>query len=62
MQGAGGLEKARVDEKKALVSATQENNKALVRRFLEAQGRGDLDVVKGLLPSTVRRVRWRRHS
>jgi ketosteroid isomerase-like protein len=31
------------------MSEAQENNKALVRRFWEAQGKGDLDAVKELM-------------
>jgi predicted ester cyclase len=47
--GVGGSEKTRVEEEKAPVSEAQEKNKALVRRFLEAQGKGDLDAVKEMM-------------
>jgi predicted ester cyclase len=37
------------EEEGALVSGTQETNKALVRRFLEAQSKGEVDTVKEML-------------
>jgi serine phosphatase RsbU (regulator of sigma subunit)/predicted ester cyclase len=43
------LEKTRVEEEKAPVSKAQEKNKALVRRFLEAQDKGDLEAVKEMM-------------
>src|SRR5215218_10505038 len=47
--GVGRSEKTRVEEEKAPVSETQEKNKALVRRFLEAQDKGDLEAVKEMM-------------
>jgi ketosteroid isomerase-like protein len=47
--GVGGSEKTLVEEDKAPVSEVQEKNKALVRRFLEAQDKGDLDAVKEMM-------------
>jgi len=43
------LEKTRVEEEKAPVSKAQEKNKALVRCFLEAQDKGDLEAVKEMM-------------
>jgi hypothetical protein len=40
-------------EEKNLVSGAQEKNKALVRRFLEAQANGELDTVKEMLGKLV---------
>ena len=36
-------------EEEALVSGAQEKNKALVRRFLEAQSKGEVDTVKEMM-------------
>ena len=35
------------------MSEVQEKNKALVRRFLEAQDKGDLDAVKEMMAPTL---------
>jgi hypothetical protein len=51
MQGVGALESAQVEEK-AFVSEAQENNKVLVRRFLEEQAKGNFDVIDELLSPT----------
>ncbi len=37
------------------MSEVQEENKALVRRFLEAQDKGDLDAVKEMMAPPLRR-------
>jgi ketosteroid isomerase-like protein len=34
------------------LSEAQERNKVLVRRFLEAQAKGDLDAVREMMPPT----------
>jgi serine phosphatase RsbU (regulator of sigma subunit)/predicted ester cyclase len=47
--GVGGSEKTLVEEDKAPVSEVQQKNKALMRRFLEAQEKGDLDAVKEMM-------------
>jgi hypothetical protein len=49
MQGVGGLEDMRVEEEEAFVSEAQENNKALVRRFLEARIKGELDAMDEMM-------------
>jgi serine phosphatase RsbU (regulator of sigma subunit) len=48
MEGAGGLKDMRVGEK-GFVSEAEEQNKALVRRFLEAVQKGDADTMHELL-------------
>jgi serine phosphatase RsbU (regulator of sigma subunit)/predicted ester cyclase len=49
MQGVGGLEDMRVEEEEAFVSEAQQNNKALVRRFLEARIKGELDAMDEMM-------------
>jgi hypothetical protein len=39
----------RVSKEEAPAPGAQEKNKALVRRFFEAQGKGDLDALEELL-------------
>ena len=48
MEGIGGLKDMRVGEK-GFVSEAEEQNKALVRRFLEAVQKGDSDTMHELL-------------
>lgn len=48
MEGVGGLKDMRVGEK-GFVSEAEEQNKALVRRFLEAVQKGDSDTMHELL-------------
>ena len=48
MEGVGGLKDMRVGEK-GFVSESEEQNKALVRRFLEAVQKGDSDTMHELL-------------
>jgi ketosteroid isomerase-like protein len=40
---------SRVDNEEEALMTAEENNKALVRRFFEAQERGDLDAIKEMM-------------